>query len=144
MIQSLETILSYRNQPVFDRYEKSFPQNKLSAEAAFQELVKYLWLARKHSIEREDQPDNEALAFIAGMYPEMQAIDDMWHTFIIFTRDYQHFCKKYFGEFLHHAPETGDDKLDHQQFEIELTRYLTYVEQHLGESTLERWFAEHV
>ena len=30
--------------------------------------------------------------------------DDLWHEFILYTRDYQHFCRHAFGEFLHHTP----------------------------------------
>jgi hypothetical protein len=30
--------------------------------------------------------------------------DDLWHEFILYTRDYQSFCKRAFGGFLHHTP----------------------------------------
>lgn len=33
-----------------------------------------------------------------------QAVDDAWHEFILFTRDYQRFCARAFGRFLHHTP----------------------------------------
>jgi hypothetical protein len=33
-----------------------------------------------------------------------QAIDDAWHEFILFTRNYDQFCKKSLGRFLHHVP----------------------------------------
>ena len=33
-----------------------------------------------------------------------QAADDLWHEFILYTREYQGFCKRAFGEFLHHRP----------------------------------------
>ncbi|WDE08078.1 hypothetical protein SG34_014955 [Thalassomonas viridans] len=33
-----------------------------------------------------------------------QAIDVAWHEFILFTRNYQTFCKRAFGRFLHHTP----------------------------------------
>lgn len=33
-----------------------------------------------------------------------QAVDVAWHEFILFTRQYQHFCKKALGRFLHHTP----------------------------------------
>lgn len=33
-----------------------------------------------------------------------QAIDDAWHEFILFTRNYQQFCQRAFGRFLHHVP----------------------------------------
>lgn len=33
-----------------------------------------------------------------------QAVDDMWHEFILFTREYQLYCEKALGRFLHHTP----------------------------------------
>lgn len=33
-----------------------------------------------------------------------QAVDVAWHEFILFTKDYQKFCKRAFGRFLHHTP----------------------------------------
>ncbi|MEQ1773795.1 MAG: hypothetical protein ABL891_08430 [Burkholderiales bacterium] len=33
-----------------------------------------------------------------------QAVDDLWHEFILFTKHYDGFCKKAFGYFLHHTP----------------------------------------
>ncbi|AZC24071.1 MULTISPECIES: hypothetical protein [Pseudomonas] len=33
-----------------------------------------------------------------------QVVDDLWHEFILHTRDYQAFCHQAFGQFLHHTP----------------------------------------
>ena len=33
-----------------------------------------------------------------------QVVDDLWHEFILYTRDYQRFCKKAFGAYMHHTP----------------------------------------
>jgi hypothetical protein len=33
-----------------------------------------------------------------------QVVDVAWHEFILFTRQYQEFCKTAFGRFLHHTP----------------------------------------
>jgi hypothetical protein len=33
-----------------------------------------------------------------------QVVDELWHEFILYTRDYQAFCKRAFGQFLHHTP----------------------------------------
>ncbi len=33
-----------------------------------------------------------------------QAVDDAWHEFILFTRQYDKFCRSAFGRFLHHTP----------------------------------------
>jgi hypothetical protein len=36
-----------------------------------------------------------------------QVVDDLWHEFILYTREYDAFCQKAFGQFLHHSPATG-------------------------------------
>ena len=33
-----------------------------------------------------------------------QVVDDLWHEFILTTKDYEAFCKKAFGRFFHHTP----------------------------------------
>lgn len=33
-----------------------------------------------------------------------QIVDDLWHEFILFTRNYELFCRKAFGRYLHHTP----------------------------------------
>ncbi len=33
-----------------------------------------------------------------------QIVDVLWHEFILFTRQYQRFCKSAFGSYLHHTP----------------------------------------
>lgn len=58
----------------------------------------------------------------------MRIIDEMWHTFILLTKDYAAFCQQYFGEFMHHEPEVGNEtdenkEIDLDRFEQELTRF---------------------
>lgn len=33
-----------------------------------------------------------------------QVVDDAWHEFILFTKNYDHFCRTCLGRFLHHTP----------------------------------------
>ena len=33
-----------------------------------------------------------------------QVADDLWHEFILYTREYDAFCRRAFGDFLHHTP----------------------------------------
>jgi len=43
----------------------------------------------------------------AGLKPvamPSQVVDLAWHEFIIFTKDYEYFCNRAFGQFLHHTP----------------------------------------
>jgi hypothetical protein len=34
-------------------------------------------------------------------------VDEVWHAFILFTREYADFCQDIFGEFIHHVPRTS-------------------------------------
>lgn len=49
-----------------------------------------------------------------GKYVSMpsQAVDDLWHEFILYTKHYERFCRDAFGGFLHHTPAVvlGDDR----------------------------------
>jgi hypothetical protein len=33
-----------------------------------------------------------------------QVTDDLWHEFILYTRNYEDFCQRAFGRFMHHTP----------------------------------------
>jgi hypothetical protein len=38
-----------------------------------------------------------------------QIADDLWHEFILYTREYKEFCDRAFGSFLHHTPAAALD-----------------------------------
>jgi hypothetical protein len=48
------------------------------------------------------------LAYLRGSRRQIampsQVVDDLWHEFILYTRNYQLFCRHAFGRFLHHTP----------------------------------------
>ena len=56
------------------------------------------------------------LAYLAGRQQPVsmpsQVVDDLWHEFILYTRNYQAFCNQAFGSFMHHTPAAvmGSDK----------------------------------
>lgn len=37
-------------------------------------------------------------------------VDEIWHEMLMFTREYQEFCQRFFTTMLHHAPNTGKHK----------------------------------
>jgi hypothetical protein len=41
-----------------------------------------------------------------------QVVDDLWHEFILYTKNYDAFCRKAFGRFFHHTPAVvlGSDR----------------------------------
>ncbi|MEQ1936328.1 MAG: hypothetical protein ABL962_20930, partial [Fimbriimonadaceae bacterium] len=66
-------------------------------------------VAREHEIEIK-----RYLAMCAinpkAHYGMRGPIDELWHTFVIFTRDYARFCKEVAGRFIHHIPETPEER----------------------------------
>lgn len=42
-------------------------------------------------------------------------VDNMWHEFILFTREYAAFCDAQFGQFIHHSPG-GTTAANHAQY----------------------------
>lgn len=142
MIPNLSTLLSYQNKDVFERYVLDYPNNQLTPEDAFQELMKFFWLSLKHEAEKLSSPNDEQLVFICGIHSEMKEIDDMWHTFLLFTKEYMVFCKEYLGRFFHHCPTTEDQKSEFEKndFETDFFRFLSFVYEQLGEQTLRKWF----
>lgn len=40
-------------------------------------------------------------------YAVMGKVDDYWHLFIVYTKQYHDFCDKAFGAYLHHNPATS-------------------------------------
>src|ERR1700730_8937382 len=95
LIRPLPEVLAYDNDAVIDRYQKDFGISAEDAALLFSDVKRFLWLAA-----------------VEGVVAPPPKIDDGWHTFIIFTLDYQKFCERYFGRFMHHRPHGLADKLD--------------------------------
>lgn len=145
----LSDLLTYQNPLVIKRFSKQFPQYKNDAKEIFKDMLKYLWIGRKHHIELKNSPDRKDLQFTTVMHKEMLIIDEMWHAFILITKQYADFCHHYFGEFIHHIPEVGEEVneehvIDKIAFENELTLFLSYIYDELGEETVKRWFSAYV
>jgi hypothetical protein len=140
MLTDLPTLLLYKNTYVLNRYAIDHPNNQLGSEEAFEELLKFIWLSQKHTSDKAQHPEEKELNFICGIHAEMKEIDDMWHTFLLFTKDYMCFCQQYFGKYFHHLPTTEDIRPKQDDFALDFTRYLSYVYDNLGEKTLVKWF----
>lgn len=89
----LADILLYKHEGVVERLMEKKGLSQEDAETTFLDTLMYL-----HST--EENP---------GSSPTERQ-DDGWHEFLMFTRDYQQFCYRYFGTFIHHQPFTKSDK----------------------------------
>src|SRR5262249_35562828 len=98
---TLAEVLAYRHPGVVRRYAKEQHASREEAEEIFQETLKWLYLCGCSL--REDVS--------CAMTPEIAKLDEMWHTFLMFTRDYADFCERYFSFFLHHVPNEDEEEV---------------------------------
>lgn len=138
----LDYLLTYSNERVLKRYAKDYPFSRLASDVAMKEFIKYVWLVLKHQSDCQEHLDDTQYKFDCMIYEEMKAIDDLWHTFLLFTKDYQVFCNEYLnGYFFHHQPsEEGARVVDKKVYLNHLEKYLNYIQLQLGEETLRLWF----
>lgn len=128
-IPQLDDVLAYQNQSVIKRYCDEHPGVSVSdAQQIFHDLLGWLWLG-EHRRKRQ---------LASHMIRPLAMLDNMWHTFILHTRNYADFCQHYFNRFLHHEVESldHDDNID----SAELTGYFEECYEYLGERWLVRNF----
>lgn len=143
-LPSLEKLLEYKNPAVLKLYVQNYPNNKLAPEQAFEEVLKYLWLSQKHALDLKEEQNNE-FPSECFMPRSMQEIDEMWHEFILFTKDYTTFCTTYFGQYMHHAPNIFDNiPRVRAEVEVDVEKLIHYIYDHLGENTVRTWFASYL
>jgi hypothetical protein len=133
---SLEDVLRYRHPAVVQRYATEQHASPAEAEDVFHAMLKWLYLCYRSMIASPE-------AVGCAMTVEIAKIDDMWHTFILFTRDYAEFCDRYFGVFVHHTPtpeETVEPERRPQDFRRLLEGQLGLIYDVLGEDTLVSWY----
>jgi len=92
-----DAVMAYEHPALIDRLHKKCGFTTEEASLLFEDMKKWL--------------------YICGTCPEHMApapkIDEAWHNFILFTKDYADFCEEFFGHFIHHRPHYPGDKPDH-------------------------------
>jgi hypothetical protein len=141
---SLEDVLAYQNEDLIARFVEEHGVLESYAQELFVETKKWLWLCYIESLEQAKIP--------LTIYPNMGALDEMWHSFVLFSKDYETFCQDFFGNFIHHYPTPVREKNEHKaRFEVDeeglrtetfekLRSFVSYVEEKLGKETALCWF----
>jgi hypothetical protein len=93
---ALPDVMSYKNRDLVERLEKKLDLSHVDAELLFSDLLKFLALCGLQ---------DRGIGNIDLVPPKM--IDEAWHNFLLFSRDYDRFCHRYFGCFVHHQPSTS-------------------------------------
>lgn len=141
----LADVLAYRNDEVVFRFQKLYRLSFREASELFTETRRWLWaLARSASL-----PAGPRLA----IYSHMLFLDEMWHNFALFTRDYAAFCERFLGGFVHHLPMTrAEEERLRGRFrknpkglarraQREKLEQCNFILHELGEETLEHWYS---
>ncbi len=84
-----EGALDYKHKELVERLKQKLNLSEEAAQELFDDTKKYLCLCAV-----SDKP-----------IAPPAAIDRGWHEFLMYTKDYQEFCIKHFGKFIHHVPK---------------------------------------
>lgn len=149
MKSTLEEVLRYRNDDIIHRFIETWEMPFEEAADIFHEMKKWLWLTAHLTEQSGREPD-------LAITQSLKLLDEMWHTFVLFTRDYTAFCERYFGFYVHHIPtpkRVYDQQIAsyesnpeqhmermHRDFEAQFT----LVHDLLGEETLLKWYSEYL
>ncbi len=139
---TLDNALDYKNEDVIFRFMKVFDVTEEQSILLFEETKKWLWLCYKTS-----GPESKTSVLIDN---SMLIIDEMWHNFILFTKDYERYCFDKFGFYIHHLPTTKKESEEWgKDIEGNVNRYLKVIENQysiifdlLGKETLLLWYKD--
>ena len=131
MIASLAELRTYKNPRVLEQFCYTHGDYSLiQAEQLFTDLLAWLWLKNQRT--HQQKP--------TYLFGPLLLLDQLWHLFILHTRDYTEFSERYFGSYLHHDPEPPG--LEHHLTEEELGDYVGDCFEYMGSDWVERRFAQ--
>jgi hypothetical protein len=88
---SPDSVLAYSNPDLLERIMEKEGIDEATAQVLYRDMLQFLYIAGTSGGE---------------VYAPTSKVDVAWHHFILFTHDYEEFCYKYFGTFIHHVPNT--------------------------------------
>lgn len=136
---NLVALANYQHEETILRFTDAFALSEEEAEDVFHEMKKLLALMVRYP---------EEYVFT---HEPLWVLDEMWHTFLMYTADYADFCQRYFGRMVHHAPIDRTQKLQvRQALEDEneavvadvsaaVRRLYELIYEYLGKDTLVKW-----
>ena len=92
----IQKVMDYQMPNIIARYRKDYKASEEDAKVHERELKRYLILAG-------DADDGDSLGMMSS------EVDNLWHTFLLFTKEYQAFCNDMFGKFIHHCPKIDEE-----------------------------------
>lgn len=102
-VNTINAIMDYKMPQVVARCKKDHDYSDEDMVILEQELKRYLALS---VVTTKDDLGT-------GMYSS--DVDNLWHSFILFTPEYADFCHTHMGHFIHHMPETDEIRSPEKQ-----------------------------
>ena len=91
-MRSLSDVLDFSFPPILESIQKELNLNEREGNLLLRDLLMFLFICGTNTTQKRYSPPKN--------------IDEAWHIFLLFTKEYAKFCEKYFGHFLHHNPFT--------------------------------------
>jgi len=144
--------LEYENEVIIRKFMQGYDVLESEAELIFNDTLKWLYLC---AVKIREKRANGTVDFMPFIETPIHIIDKMWHTFVLFTLEYDAFCRNYFGFFIHHSPTTFKQKEDNKKLsgadliafkeKKEENRRLQYkfLLDQFGRDLLYRWYQEY-
>ncbi|TAL64273.1 MAG: hypothetical protein EPN84_03650 [Legionella sp.] len=130
MKTDLKQLLSYKNYQVLAYFCHHHPDYSLEeGQQLFEDFLAWIWL----NLQRSQQGKKTLL------FGPLLVLDELWHAFILHTRDYHDFCLDYLGAYFHHDIEPIG--FEHHLQEDELSDFLEDCFLYLDEAWVNRRFA---
>ncbi|KTD45448.1 hypothetical protein Lqui_2919 [Legionella quinlivanii] len=125
----LSTLLGAYNERIVKHYASNNPSLSLQqCQQLWKDLLGWMWLTQYR----------KSLDKATYLFGPLLHLDDLWHFFILNTRDYCEFCQQYWGEYFHHDIENPHEA--HQLSADELADFLEDAMEFLGEDWIDRYF----
>jgi len=96
--ESITAIMQYQMPHVLTRCKKDYKYSDEDVVILEQEFKRFMALSLYES--------SDGLG--TGMFSS--DVDNLWHSFLLFTKEYADFCHEHIGHFVHHVPELDEEK----------------------------------
>lgn len=145
VLTSFDSLMNYENESLLIKFRKNWSVTEEEAKDIFRETKKFLYLCAY----------GQTNCINIEVHSSLQIIDEMWHSFILFTDDYHSFCENNFGAYLHHFPFTRNSlkekikyiSLKNSSFQKEKTAVfrsqIELIEKLFGSETVVKWYLDY-
>ena len=118
---AMRAALDFPLDHILARYMTDEGVDRQEALVHLSELRRYSYIASQHR----------------GSWPMVPSLDPLWHTFLLFTKDYQRFCEALGVPFIHHQP--FGEVVDYDEVHRNYEKFLTVYRSAFGEPRDDIW-----